>query len=110
MPAGETPAAPLLLLDEPTASLDVGYQLDVAHLLRTLNRERGIAMVLSTHDLNLAAGVCRELVLLRDGEILASGPTATVLTAETVRALYDTEADVRWHENAGHLTVVPLRR
>jgi iron complex transport system ATP-binding protein len=107
---GEAAAAPLLLLDEPTASLDVGYQLDIADMLRTLNRERGITMVLSTHDLNLAAGVCRELVLLRDGEILATGPTETVLTAEAVRALYDTEADVRWHDDAGHLTVVPLRR
>ena len=50
--------AELLLLDEPTASLDPGYQLEIAELLRALNRQRGIGLVLSTHDLNLAASVC----------------------------------------------------
>ena len=48
----------VLLLDEPTASLDLGYQLEVASLLTRLNRERGVTMVLATHDLNLAAAVC----------------------------------------------------
>ena len=50
----------LLLLDEPTASLDLGYQLDVQLLLARLNRDRGVTMVLSTHDLNLAAALCRQ--------------------------------------------------
>ena len=49
----------LLLLDEPTASLDLGHQLDVQLLLAGLNRDRGVTMVLSTHDLNLAAALCR---------------------------------------------------
>jgi iron complex transport system ATP-binding protein len=100
----------LLLLDEPTASLDLGYQLEVASLLRRLNRERGVTMVLATHDLNLAAGLCTSLVMLRGGRVLAQGPTASVLTPARVRELYDVDADVRFHEGAGHLTVVPLRR
>jgi len=103
-------APEVLLLDEPTASLDLGYQLDVATLLGRLNRERGVTMVLATHDLNLAASVCDSLVLLREGRVLADGPTAEVLTAATVRQLYDVDADVRPHEDAGHLTVVPLGR
>jgi iron complex transport system ATP-binding protein len=49
----------VLLLDEPTASLDLGYQLDVASLLSRLNRERNVTMVLATHDLNLVASLCR---------------------------------------------------
>jgi iron complex transport system ATP-binding protein len=100
----------ILLLDEPTASLDLGYQLEIAATLRALNRERQITMVISTHDLNLAAAVCRELILLREGRVIAAGPTERVLTAEAVRALYDADADVRWHEQAGHVTVVPLQR
>jgi iron complex transport system ATP-binding protein len=100
----------LLLLDEPTASLDLGYQLEVATLLRRLNRERGVTMVLATHDLNLAAALCTELVLLRGGRVLAHGATADVLTPARVRDLYDVDADVRFHEGAGHLTVVPVRR
>jgi iron complex transport system ATP-binding protein len=100
----------LLLLDEPTASLDLGYQLDIAALLARLNRERGVTLVLATHDLNLAASLCSELVLLRSGRVLAQGTTADVLTAENVRRLYQVEADVSFHPGAGHLTVVPMHR
>ena len=103
-------SADLLLLDEPTASLDLGYQLDVARLLVTLNRDRGVTMVISTHDLNFAAAVCRTLILMRGGRVLAQGPAEAVLTPEHVRALYDVEADVHIHPDTGHLTVVPVRR
>ena len=100
----------LLLLDEPTASLDLGHQLDVQLLLTRLNRDNGVTMVLSTHDLNLAAALCRQLILLRDGRVLAQGPTDEVLTPAAVRALYGVEADVQRHPVAGHLTVTPLAR
>jgi iron complex transport system ATP-binding protein len=100
----------LLLLDEPTASLDLGHQLDVQLLLAALNRDRRVTMVLSTHDLNLAAALCRHLILLRDGRVIAQGPTETVLTPATVRALYGVDADVHRHPIAGHLTVTPLAR
>ncbi len=66
----------VLLLDEPTASLDLGYQLEVASLLSRLNRDRAVTMVLATHDLNLAAGLCDTLVLLRAGRVLAAGTDA----------------------------------
>jgi iron complex transport system ATP-binding protein len=100
----------LLLLDEPTASLDLGHQLDVQLLLAGLNRDRGVTMVLSTHDLNLAAALCRHLILLRHGRVVAQGPTEDVLTPDTVRALYGVEADIHRHPIAGHLTVTPLAR
>ena len=103
-------SADLLLLDEPTASLDLGYQLEIAALLGRLNRERGVTLVLATHDLNLAASLCGTLVLLRDGRVLAQGPTAEVLTVATVRQLYGVDADVRFHAAAGHLTVTPIAR
>src|SRR3954468_4433612 len=100
----------LLLLDEPTASLDLGHQLDVQLLLAALNRDRGVTMVLSTHDLNLAAALCTDLILLRGGRVLAQGKTEAVLTADNVRALYGVEADIQRHPAAGHLTVTPLAR
>jgi iron complex transport system ATP-binding protein len=100
----------LLLLDEPTASLDVGHQLEVQQLLSQLNAGGRVAMVLSTHDLNFAASLCRRLILVRDGRVLASGPTADVLTPDAVRALYDVDADVHMHQRAGHLTVTPIAR
>jgi iron complex transport system ATP-binding protein len=103
-------AARVMLLDEPTAALDPGYQIEIGGLLRRLNAERGVTMAVATHDLNFAAGVCQRLVLLREGRVLAAGQTRDVLTRETVQALYDVEADVHFHEGAGHLTVVPIRR
>jgi iron complex transport system ATP-binding protein len=103
-------APDLLLLDEPTASLDLGFQMGIAALLGRLNRERGVTMVLATHDLNLAASACGSLVLLRRGRVLAQGPTAEVLTPANVLALYDVDADVAFHAGAGHLTVTPIRR
>lgn len=100
----------VLLLDEPTASLDLGYQLEISSLLTRLNRDHGVTMAVSTHDLNLAASICRELILMRDGKVLAAGPTTEVLTADNVRRLYDVDAEVRVHEPSGHVTVVPVRR
>jgi iron complex transport system ATP-binding protein len=100
----------LMLLDEPTASLDIGHQIEVQGLLRRLNVDGRVTMVLSTHDLNLAAALCRRLVLIRDGRLLAAGPTEDVLTAAAVRALYGVDADVDRHPRTGHLTVVPLGR
>ncbi len=103
-------SADLLLLDEPTASLDLGYQLEISSLLQRLNRDHEVTLAISTHDLNLAASICRELILMRDGRVLAMGPTEDVLTPENVRKLYDVEADVRVHGETGHMTVVPVRR
>ncbi len=103
-------ASDVLLLDEPTASLDLGFQLDIAALLARLNRERGVTMVVSTHDLNLAATLCTALVLLKAGRVIANGPTRAVLTKEHVRALYGVDADLVYHEEAGRVMVVPLAR
>ena len=100
----------ILLLDEPTASLDLGYQLEVAALVTRLNRDRGVTIIVSTHDLNLAAAICQQIVMLRRGRVIASGSTAEVLTSQNIRELYDVEADVQRHEPTGHLVVVPVNR
>jgi len=102
--------AEILLLDEPTASLDLGYQFDIAALLVRLNRERGLTVVVATHDLNFAASLCGSIVMLAGGRVVAAGPTADTLTSMSIQALYGVVADVYPHHAAGHLTVVPLRR
>jgi iron complex transport system ATP-binding protein len=103
-------ASEVLLLDEPTAALDLGYQLEIAVLLRRLNAERRTTMIVSTHDLNLAAAVCEHIVMLKAGRVLAHGSTRETLTAQNIRRLYDVDADVQFHPGAGHLTVVPIAR
>src|SRR6185436_10315388 len=100
----------VLLLDEPTAALDLGYQLEITALLRRLNAERGTTMIVSTHDLNLAAALCERVVLLKQGRVVAHGETEATLTAENIRLLYEVDADVQFHPLAGHLTVVPIAR
>jgi iron complex transport system ATP-binding protein len=103
-------ASDILLLDEPTAALDLGYQFEITALLRRLNAERGTTMIVSTHDLNLAAALCQRIVLLKHGRVVADGDTTDTLTADNIRLLFEVDADVQFHRGAGHLMVVPIAR
>jgi iron complex transport system ATP-binding protein len=105
-----TRAEGILLLDEPTAALDLRYQIELASLLRDLQSRFPITIVVSTHDLNFAATVCRTLVLIQSGRVLAAGRVEDVLTPNNVRALYGVEADVSRHPRTGRLLVVPVGR
>lgn len=78
----------ILLLDEPTAALDLHYQLQIHDLLDRLNRERSITTVVVTHDLNLAALYCPRVVMLDRGRIIAGGPPAEILSDERLAAVY----------------------
>ena len=100
----------VLLLDEPTTALDLGAQLDLAALLRRLNTEHGVTLVISTHDLHLAASVCHRLVLLRRGRLHGIGPVSEMLTPAYLRAVFDVDAAVMPLEADGTVTVVPIRR
>jgi iron complex transport system ATP-binding protein len=100
----------ILLLDEPTVALDLAYQLELGTLLRDLQRRRPMAIAVSTHDLNFAASLCRTLVLLKDGEVLAAGATADVLTPDHIRRLYGVDAEVTRHAGTGRIVVIPLQR
>ena len=84
----------LLFLDEPTASLDLRYQLEVAALIGDLHERHDITVLLSTHDVHFARTVCAEIVLLADGRVLDYGPTPTVLTPESLGNLYGIDASV----------------
>ena len=84
--------SPVLLLDEPTASLDVRYQIEIMTLLRRLHHDRGVTIVLTTHDLRLARAVCTEVVLLSRGRILATGPPAAALSNARLVELFEVDA------------------
>lgn len=100
----------VLLLDEPTAALDLKYQLEIASLLRDLHDRHALTIVLSTHDLNFAAALCGTLVMMQGGRVLASGTVDEVLTPPLIERLYGVESDVARHPRTGHLTVVPIGR
>ncbi len=79
----------LLVLDEPTAHLDLRYQAECVALLRSVNRDRGIAIVLVSHDLDLAAELADRLLLLGAGRVAALGSPADVLDAELLARVYE---------------------
>jgi len=78
----------LLVLDEPTAHLDLRYQVEAAALLRRLNRERGTTVLLVSHDLNLAAEVCDRLLLLNEGRVAALGAPEAVLDEALLASVF----------------------
>ena len=93
----------VLLADEPTANLDVGHQLAVLGLVRSLARDDGLGVLLALHDLELAARFCDRLVLLNGGRVHAEGAAADVLTAEHLRAVYGVRAVPYPDPVTGHL-------
>jgi len=93
-PGEDASRSGVLLLDEPTASLDLRYQLEIASLLRRLHDGHGITIVLSTHDLRFASSVCSDLVLLSGGRVLAQGAPGRVLTPALVGELYGIDAAI----------------
>jgi iron complex transport system ATP-binding protein len=78
----------LLVLDEPTSHLDLRYQAETAALLRSVNVERGMTVLLVSHDLNLAAEVCDRLLLLGGGRVARVGTPAEVLRREPLAAVF----------------------
>lgn len=100
--------ARLLLLDEPTAFLDLKHRLAVYALLGRLHRDSGLTVVVVSHDINLAARHCDRLVLLRCGAIAADGTPAEVLRPEPIRSVYEIDVEVRTDPSSGRPFVIPL--
>ncbi|WP_217132791.1 ABC transporter ATP-binding protein [Leucobacter chinensis] len=98
---------PLLLLDEPTSALDLAHQIEVLRLCRTLN-EQGSTIVAVLHDLNQAFRYASDLVVMKDGRIVARGTPGEVVTAELVRDVFGIEAVIETDSQAGSPLVTPL--
>lgn len=98
----------VLLLDEPTTSLDVGRQQDVLELVDHLRRERGVTVIAALHDLSLAGQFADALLLLHEGVQVAVGAPASVLTEEIIREFYG--AEVRMVSVEGGDVLIPIRR
>src|SRR3546814_4082959 len=81
----------ILLLDEPTTFLDVAHQIDVLDLITDLNRDRGTTTVMVLHDINLAARYADHVFAMCDGEVIAGGPPAEVITSDLIREVFGLE-------------------
>ncbi len=85
----------LLLLDEPTAHLDIGHQVKILDLVRKLNHENGLTIVTVLHDLNLASLYCDTLILLKEGKIHSIGTPEKILTYSVIEEVYRTPVVVK---------------
>jgi iron complex transport system ATP-binding protein len=100
---------PLLLLDEPTANLDLANQIAIMSLLRRLSRENGMAVLAAVHDLSLASLYCDRLALMAEGRIVAADAPRSVLTPANLRLAYGVEPVVLDLSLAGPI-VLPVRQ
>jgi len=99
----------LLLLDEPTSSLDINYQGEIFDLISELNEELSLTIVVVSHDLNLASQYCDELILLSKGKIYAAGSPEEVLTEKNIREVYNTDVIIKRNNitDRPYVTLIP---
>ncbi len=98
----------LLLLDEPTANLDLQHQIDILNLVHDLVHHEGLGVVAAVHDLELAARFCDRLVLLHKGSVLANGAPDIVLTPENIHNAYHVESQTYPDPITGHLRIAVI--
>jgi iron complex transport system ATP-binding protein len=84
----------IMLLDEPTAALDLKYQVEILSILKRLNTDGKMTLVMAMHDLNLASKFCNRLILLNEGKIESDGTPEQVLNKEVLERVYDIEIDL----------------
>lgn len=99
----------LLLLDEPSANLDIAHGVSLLDRLSRLARHQGLAVMAAIHDLNLALLFCDRLVLLKQGRVVASGDPESVMLYPVVREVFGSDVYIGRNELSGKLFVAPLR-
>lgn len=97
----------LLLLDEPTANVDIAHQVSLLQLMRRLTRSHQLGALLVTHEINLAADFADRVALIKNGRLLASGSPAEVMTAELLSECFETALLVDKHPQTGNPRVSP---
>jgi len=100
----------LLFLDEPTSHLDICHQIQILDLLKRLNKETGMTIVMVVHDLNLASEYCGRIVLLNEGKIFQHGTPEEVLTYSNIEKVYKTVVLVNKNPLSGKPNIVLVPR
>lgn len=99
----------LLILDEPTSHLDIGYQVEMLELIGRLNKELGLTIVMVLHDLNLAARCSDRIYAVRDGRLYAHGTPREMITERMLRELFGIEAGICEDDWNGCPYFIPIR-
>ena len=98
--------AKLLLLDEPTSHLDIGHEAQIMDLLKRLNRDKSLTIVMVLHDLNLASEYCSRIILLDRGGVFQDGTAEEILTYQNIESVYKTTVIVNKNPLTGKPFVV----
>jgi len=98
----------LLLLDEPTAHLDITHQVRFMNLIQRLNEELRLTVMMIVHDLSLAAEYCDFLLMMKEGQTFCQGEPDKVLTYENIEQVYDTVVVVKTNPVSGKPVVFPI--
>ena len=85
----------VLFLDEPTTYLDVRYQLQILKLIKKLNREFGITIIMVLHDINQSLYYSDEVVAMKDGKIIAQGVPEKIITTQLVQSVFDVDLHIQ---------------
>ena len=96
----------ILLLDEPTSNLDVRHQLGVAKMLKRLSVEKGILIIMISHDINIAAKYSDEIILMHDGTIYSVGTPSEVITADNLETVYGVVSEIIDSEGTPHVILL----
>ena len=96
----------LMILDEPTSALDIKYQIQILNILKQLNEDKNMTVILAMHDLHLAAKFCSRLILLEDGKIFQDGKTKEVLQKEHIEKVYGVKVHLI-HDQNGNIMISP---
>ncbi len=96
----------LILLDEPTANLDISHQLAVLDLIKNLCQENNLTVLIALHDLNLASQYCDRLILINNGQVHAQGTPREVISSRNIKEVYGVEGCVYTHPINGLPTVL----
>jgi len=100
----------MILLDEPTSNLDIRHQVEFLDLVLSLNREKGLTILMASHDLNLASEYCDRLIFLQNGKIYKMGSPEEVMTRENIEKVYGCEVWVDRNPVSGMPRVSLLRK
>ncbi len=100
----------LMLLDEPTVHLDVGYQMELVSLIRSLSRQKKFAVVMVTHELNITAEFSDRVLLMNQGKVLAFGPPEAVMDEANLREVFRTDLLVDRNPISGAPRITPLHK
>ncbi|WP_310605590.1 ABC transporter ATP-binding protein [Anaerosporobacter sp.] len=98
----------ILLLDEPTTYLDIYYQLEVLNLVRELNKNYGITIVMVLHDINQAMQFSHNVIIMKCGTVVYAGDTVAGITAERLQEVYSIQATIRWCDKNCCPYIVPI--